>query len=167
MSILFTCPATAHSLGGALIYNFMITIKCLVCGKKREVVQSVIFNNKGKFCSKKCYWKDMIGRPAIHPFKDGIESLRWKGGKYKSRGRWYILKPNHPFVNCSKYMRRSRLVAEKYLGRYLLKEEIIHHINGIKDDDNPENLYLFSSNSEHRKFEKSKNKPILISNLVS
>jgi len=143
----------------------MITIKCLICGKKRKVQPSVIKEGKGKYCSKRCYWKSMIGKPAIHPFKSGTNSLRWKGGRYKTRDRWYILSSTHPFVNCSGYMRRSRLIAEKYLGRYLTKNEVIHHIDGNKENDNPKNLYLFASNSRHRIFEKLKNKPILISNI--
>lgn len=145
----------------------MIIKKCLVCGKKVYTTKYRIKDGRGKFCSKKCYWENMIGRPAIHPFKSGKESLRWKGGKYKTLGRWYILKPNHPFINATGYMRRSRLVSEKCLGRYLLKTEVVHHINGIKTDDRPENLYVFSSNSKHANYEKSKNKHELISNLFN
>lgn len=82
-----------------------------------------------------------------------------KKGKYKSGGRWFILKSD------GSYIRQSRLVAKKCLGRRLTSEEVIHHI-GAKDDDRPEMLYLFSSNSAHISYEKLKNKPILKSNLI-
>lgn len=96
----------------------------------------------------------------------GENSPNWRGGKYKNRNRWHILKPNHPCAVHQKYIRRSRLVAEKCLGRYLTKKEIIHHINEDKSDDRPENLYLFPFQGRHTRFHFSKNKPILQSNLV-
>jgi len=47
------------------------------------------------------------------------------------------------------YVKRARLVLEQKLGRYLLDGHETHHINGIKDDDRPENL-LELSTSAHR-----------------
>lgn len=86
----------------------------------------------------------------------GSNNPNWQGGKYKdSEGYTHILKPNHPFANRG-YVLKSRLVMEKMIGRYLKPEEVVHHINGIKDDDRPENLRLFANKSKHAKSHFSK-----------
>ena len=105
--------------------------------------------------------------PEISKRQMGNKNPSWKGGSYKDNlGYIHIYQPNHPFAIHQRYVLQSHLIAEKCLGRYLTSKEIIHHINGIKNDDCPENLYLFPTPTEHSRYEHLKNKPILKSNLL-
>lgn len=86
-------------------------------------------------------------------FPKGKKHWHWQGGRSKrADGYIYVYKPNHPFANPYNYVREHRLVMEKKLGRYLEPTEIVHHINGVRNDNRLKNLKLFTNNSKHKKF---------------
>lgn len=47
-----------------------------------------------------------------------------------------------------------RVVAERMLGRPLLPGEVVHHIDGDKRNNAPENLFVFQSQADHAKWHK-------------
>jgi hypothetical protein len=46
-------------------------------------------------------------------------------------------------------MREHRLVMERVLGRYLLATEVVHHLDGNRGNNAPENLGVFAANGQH------------------
>lgn len=97
--------------------------------KTQKIPRFIVGHNKEVFFKK----------GNLHSFKTG----ECKQGEYI-----LVYSPNHPNANANNQVKRSRLVMEKHLSRYLNKNEIVHHINEIKDDDRIENLQLMT-NSEH------------------
>lgn len=83
----------------------------------------------------------------------GEKHYLWKGRIYDKDGYVLLNKPDHRDANPNGYIREHRYVMEKCLGRMLDKKEVVHHINGIKDDNRIENLQLFSASNEHMKHE--------------
>ena len=63
-----------------------------------------------------------------------------KDGTVATRTDGYVL----VWMNGRRH-REHRLVMQKILGRQLRPEETVHHVNGVRSDNRPENLELWSS----------------------
>lgn len=88
----------------------------------------------------------------------GNKNPYWKGGKTRKvgkKGKYYIMvrNPEHPNAMQNGYVLEHRLVMEEHLGRYLKKNEFIHHKNGIQDDNKIENLEIVQTQRHYGKLE--------------
>lgn len=79
------------------------------------------------------------GRSTMH------NNGHWKGGVNHSHGYRNIYCPDHPRAN-KKYVREHILVWEKHNGKSLPSDWDVHHLNGIRDDNRPENLFALHHN---------------------
>ena len=75
----------------------------------------------------------------------GSANAHWKGGRTRHhKGYVMIRQPDHPRARTAGYVFEHILVMESVLGRPLLVSESVHHLNGVKDDNRPENLELWT-----------------------
>jgi len=84
----------------------------------------------------------------------GARNNAWKGGRFR-RSDGYIqilLLPNdffYPMASTQHYVLEHRLIMARHLNRCLLVWETVHHKNGIRDDNRPENLELLPTPNKH------------------
>jgi len=78
----------------------------------------------------------------------GKDNPNWKGGILKDGKYIKERSLSHPHSDGRGYVRQHRLVMERHLGRYLASNEIVHHVNGIGNDNRIENLVL-TNTKEH------------------
>ncbi len=103
---------------------------CVSCGTRFRTTTQQRRNPKwGKFCSKKC-------------------STRFeKSMRFKKNGYWCVKAEGHPKAYEREYYYEHILVVEKKLGRYLKKGECVHHVDGNRLNNNPDNLELHTRHS--------------------
>lgn len=71
----------------------------------------------------------------------GPQHHHWKGGRVQKGQYIVVYAPDHPRAKPQNpYIQEHVLVMEKELGRFLDRDEIVHHRNHIKTDNRPENL---------------------------
>lgn len=114
------------------------TKECKNCGTTFPVYRGYALN----YCSQECRGVTLAERQL------GAKNAMWKGGQTVTahNGGGYIkqLAPGHPNADPRGYVMQHRLVMEQVLGRPLKKSERVHHKNGKRDDNRPENLELWT-----------------------
>jgi hypothetical protein len=117
-------------------FGYLCLVKCDYCGKTTKHQYCRKKNNKNTFCNKKCYssWESQK--------LTGSNGRTWKGGKYKDKFGYIMVYRRSHKEKGKKYIGEHRLVMEKHLGRPLKSWEIVHHKNGIKNDNRIKNLEL-------------------------
>lgn len=93
------------------------------------------------------------GNPQIYKnnhHSRGKLNSNYKGGKIiDGYGYVKILSPNHPNKDFRGYVKEHRLVMEQHLGRYLTRDELVHHRDENKQNNKIENLQLITR-SKHQ-----------------
>lgn len=105
--------------------------------------------NKEKYHCIDCK-KQVIGKSkrCLACYKKYRNSKKQENEKTHKNGYKMIYCPDHPRANNSGYVMEHIIIMETIIGRPILPIESIHHKNGFKDDNRPENLELWAT--QHR-----------------
>jgi hypothetical protein len=108
------------------------------CGKENAVQGKSLRRGDSRSCG--CFRRELT------LMRTGVRSPGWRGGKTKSSTGYILVQmSSHPAAQADGYVPEHRVIMERKLGRYLFQEETVHHINGIRHDNRPENLELWAS----------------------
>jgi hypothetical protein len=66
-----------------------------------------------------------------------------------SNGYILVKFPSHPNADVRGYVYEHRLIGAQTLGRPLRAGELVHHLNGDKVDNRPENIQIVQSIGQH------------------
>ena len=125
-------------------YNKLIWAACAECGKERWAA----YERGGVRSSRcrKCGGK--LGASYLRR-RCGSDNPSWKGGRIYDGGYVRLHRPDHPRANAASYVLEHLCVWEKAHGESLPKGWVIHHLNGIKSDNRPENLVGLPRRKHH------------------
>jgi hypothetical protein len=103
------------------------------CGQSTAAHSQDLRSGKRKSCG--CIFEEFVGKN--HP--------NWKGGRRVEITGYVTLSgyQSHPNSSKSGSIAEHRLVMSQMLDRPLKKGESVHHKNGVRDDNRPENLELW------------------------
>lgn len=93
----------------------------------------------------KPHYDAIVVRNAPHDHQVKPLRKRVPGEKHvDGDGYVQVFAPSHPSVRTNGYYPEHRMVMESVLGRPLRSDESVHHKNGVRHDNRPENLELWA-----------------------
>jgi len=129
--------------------------RCENCDTEIITTKASLQRKKTNFC-RNCYSKCTQGGIKRPQFTKE-NSARWNGGEYISSDGYKMVKCENEFhpSGRQKYKREHILVIEKIIGRELKTQrghmgEQVHHIDGDKLNNSPDNLLLCKDTREHK-----------------
>lgn len=117
-------------------------ITCSYCGKTFWLKTYFACRYKHIYCNRECKNSDKSISAC------GEKSHWWKGGRIIHSGYIYLKMPDDSDADSQGYVAEHRIMAREKIGRTLLKNEDVHHLNGIKTDNRPENIVVITK-SQH------------------
>lgn len=137
---------------------------CSECKEQKHITRSTYncaIRKKGKYTCQKCV--NTVTNKARAPFLSGLLTGKprlkgrgenhgnWNGGVYYSHG-YKKVKVRNPETGLAtdKYKGEHQVIVEESIGRQLVKGELVHHIDGQRDNNLIDNLYLCSGHKEHK-----------------
>lgn len=93
-----------------------------------------------------CWHRDHWGMPRLREGRHYVRKLA-PTGRFTDQWGYVMIRTSNK-AGAMAYTPEHVLIAERRLGRKLVVGEVIHHANGIKSDNRPENLFV-GSRKEH------------------
>ena len=143
-----TCPECSTVFETKLAIQIYCSSRCLRNARRARTIRYCqecgsaynTLDRRRKFCSRQCVM-------AVARRRRAEQVANWKGGRTltaKVDGYVRVRAPGHPrTTKKNPYVLEHILVMETVLGRYLRPKERVHHKNGRRQDNRPENLELW------------------------
>ena len=150
-----------------------MTVTCSECGTEFQRAPSHVARVASPTCSRQCNGKARgrqwatyghlgpVAKGTPPPVMRGAANPAWKGGITYKRPKGNYIGPR--YVRCPAefrsmgrsdgYVMEHRLVMAQWIGRPLLRSEVVNHINHDPRDNRRENLELYPSNGDHKRGE--------------
>ena len=81
----------------------------------------------------------------------GINSARWKGGKYTRKdGYVFLTMPSHPKAGLNGQVLEHVVIVETVLGKPMPEKAVIHHIDGKPYNNGKTNFVVCEDNNYHK-----------------